>query len=383
MEYLIFGVACLAVILLIVLIVRQPAGKSNSELSAIRSRIDYLISDSRESAKLQREELSNALAVGERATSDRVSKELEGVRQVLDLRLGEIKGVVDEKLSKTLDERLDSNFKQIADSLSSLYGSLRELNALSGGIQDLSRTLSNVKAKGIWGERQLGAIIEQTIASSQYDTNVITKAMSSDRVEFAIKIPCSGGFVYLPIDSKMPTESYERFCNAQDKAAEKEALRQLEQRIKDEAKRISSKYIDPPHTTDFAIMFLPTESLYAQVLSIPGLADWCQTSQKIMIAGPSTITALLNSLRVGFTNIALNEKSAEVLRLLMAVKTQYVKFGEQIESLQKRLSSASQAANELRRRSDIIGERMSSVSELDDREASRILGIIGGNADDI
>ena len=130
-------------------------------------------------------------------------------------------------------------------------------------------------------------------------------------------------------------------------------------------------------------MFLPTESLYAQVLSIPGLADWCQTSQKIMIAGPSTITALLNSLRVGFTNIALNEKSAEVLRLLMAVKTQYVKFGEQIESLQKRLSSASQAANELRRRSDIIGERMSSVSELDDSEASRILGIIGGNADDI
>lgn len=383
MEYLIFGVACLAVILLIVLIVRQPAGKSNSELSAIRSRIDYLISDSRESAKLQREELSNALAVGERATSDRVSKELEGVRQVLDLRLGEIKGVVDEKLSKALDERLDSNFKQIADSLSSLYGSLRELNALSGGIQDLSRTLSNVKAKGIWGERQLGAIIEQTMASSQYDTNVITKAMSSDRVEFAIKIPFSGGFVYLPIDSKMPTESYERFCNAQDKAAEKEALRQLEQRIKDEAKRISSKYIDPPHTTDFAIMFLPTESLYAQVLSIPGLADWCQTSQKIMIAGPSTITALLNSLRVGFTNIALNEKSAEVLRLLMAVKTQYVKFGEQIESLQKRLSSASQAANELRRRSDIIGERMSSVSELDDREASRILGITGGNADDI
>lgn len=352
----------------------------NSQLTSdqiLRQELSKSLSDNRE-------ELSKSIEASRKSQSEAMDSGFNSVRNIMNEKLGEIKGVVDEKMQKTLNERLDSNFKQIGEQLSELYKTLGELNQLSGGVQDLNRTLSNVKTRGIWGEQQLAAILEDTMSSSQYEKNVATKRGSSDRVEFAVKLPSSTGdkksFTYLPIDSKMPSDIYNKILDASeacDSAAVAAGVKELEQRIKTEAKSISSKYIDPPYTTDFAIMFLPTEGLYAEVLRIDGLSEWCQSSEKIMIAGPTTITALLNSLRVGFANVALNEKSAEVLKLLMAVKTQYQKFGTQIDKVMKQLDSARSGVDELKHRSDIIQKKMGSVGELDSDEAERVLGQAG------
>ncbi|MCD7823370.1 MAG: DNA recombination protein RmuC [Oscillospiraceae bacterium] len=366
----------------------KPIGEIKAQIEGIRS--SQLTSDQilrqelSKSLSDNREELSKSIEAFRRSQTDTMESGFGSVRNTMNEKLGEIKGVVDEKMQKTLNERLDSNFKQIGEQLSELYKTLGELNQLSGGVQDLNRTLSNVKTRGIWGEQQLAAILEDTMSSSQYEKNVATKRGSSDRVEFAVRLPSSTGdkksFAYLPIDSKMPSDIYNKILDASeacDPAAVAAGVKELEQRIKAEAKSISSKYIDPPYTTDFAIMFLPTEGLYAEVLRIDGLSEWCQQNEKIMIAGPTTITALLNSLRVGFANVALNEKSAEVLKLLMAVKAQYQKFGTQIDKVMKQLDSARSGVDELKHRSDIIQKKMGSVGELNSDEAERVLGQVG------
>lgn len=244
-----------------------------------------------------------------------IQSSLEKLQNSNEEKLDKIQGVVNEKLDKTLNERLDSNFKQIGDSLGELYKSLGELNKLSTGVIDLNKTLSNVKTRGTWGEIQLKSILEQTMVNSQYDINVATKKNSNDRVEFAIKIPSredNNTFIYLPIDSKMPSDIYNKIVDASATSNQdllNAAYKELEQRIKTEARTIRDKYIDPPNTTDFAIMFLPTEGLYAEALRINGLAEWCQSNCKIVISGPTTITALLNSLRLGFSNMALTKKA--------------------------------------------------------------------------
>ena len=388
MEYLMLALLIAAIILMIIILLRQIRSEKNEnsaqrslEIEMLGSRLDDLRRDFQSGSKLQREELNAAIESNRRATTDAVGRELSDVRIVLNEKLDAIRGVVDEKLTKALDERLDTNFKQVADSLGKLYSSLGELSKLSGGVQDLNRTLSNVKTRGIWGEQQLGAILEDILTPSQYDTNAITKRGSSDRVEFAVKLPSKTGdrgYTYLPIDSKLPADIYSRLCDAADRCdpdGVAAASKELEQRIKAEAKSISTKYIDVPQTTDFAVMFLPTEGLYAEVLRIRGLSEWCQSSTRVMIAGPTTITALLTSLRVGFDNFTLNEKSAEVMKLLSAIKSQYAKFSDQIDIVQKRLIAASQSADELRHRSDIIQRKMKAVSELSDAESRALLEI--------
>ena len=248
-----------------------------------------------------------------------IQSSLEKLQNSNEEKLDKIQGVVNEKLDKTLNERLDSNFKQIGDSLGELYKSLGELNKLSTGVIDLNKTLSNVKTRGTWGEIQLKSILEQTMVNSQYDINVATKKNSNDRVEFAIKIPSredNNTFIYLPIDSKMPSDIYNKIVDASATSNQdllNAAYKELEQRIKTEARTIRDKYIDPPNTTDFAIMFLPTEGLYAEALRINGLAEWCQSNCKIVISGPTTITALLNSLRLGFSNMALTKDRKSVV----------------------------------------------------------------------
>lgn len=381
MEYVIAALLVILLILLAAVLISLKKGQNDRKLLAIEAQLEGIERSMAVSDKLLREELSNALDSSRRSSAQSIESGFYGIQSTLNDKLDAIKSTVDEKMTKTLNDRLDSNFKQIGDQLLELYKSLGELSRLSGGVMDLNRTLSNVKARGIWGEQQLGAILEETMTHSQYDQNVITKKGSQDRVEFAIKLPSgqdSRSITYLPIDSKMPSDIYKRIYDAAslcDSEAVAAAARELELRIKSEAKTISSKYIDPPFTTDFAIMFLPTEGLYAEVLRIDGLSEWCQTNEKVMIAGPTTITALLNSLRVGFRNVALNEKSLEVMRLLMAVKAQYQKFGEQIENVRSRLNSALKSADDLKHRSDMIQRKMSTIDELENSDSVKLLGL--------
>ncbi|MDO4804324.1 MAG: DNA recombination protein RmuC [Lachnospiraceae bacterium] len=308
---------------------------------------------------------------------------LDKIQGVVDKKLDRIQGVVDEKLDRTLNERLDANFKAVGDQLGQLYKTLGELQNLSNGVTDLSRTLSNVKTRGVWGEVQLSRILEQTMSRSQYETNVATRRNSDDRVEFAIRFPAQDGTdesVYLPIDAKFPSDIYNKIMDASESGDSKQmesATAELRQRITTEAKKIRDKYLNPPRTTNYAIMFLPTEGLYAEVLRIDGLTEKCQ-NMGIIVAGPTTITAILNSLQAGFRNIALSKKSVEVMKLLEAVKTQFARMDEEVERAQKKLHEAADANDQLRNRTRIIRKRMKGVAEIGLPEAERLLGMEGG-----
>lgn len=310
-----------------------------------------------------------------------LSESLEQIRQMNERKLDEINNSVSEKLDKSLNERLDSSFKQVGEQLGGLYKSLGELQALSSGVQDLNKTLSNVKTRGIYGEQQLAAILENTMTTAQYETNVAVKRGSSDFVEFAIKIPSKDNdkeVILLPIDSKFPTDIYNKIVTASeqgDSQALLAATKELEQRIKQEARTIRDKYINPPVTTDFAVMFLPTESLYSEVLRIDGLTEWCQTNCKIIISGPTTITALLNSLRVGFSNLTLNKKTQEVIKVLQAVKTQYSTLSDLIDKTQKKLTDAAVSTEALKKRTDMIQKRMGKIETLEKSDAEKILAL--------
>ncbi|MBR3279617.1 MAG: DNA recombination protein RmuC, partial [Lachnospiraceae bacterium] len=295
-------------------------------------------------------------------------------------KLDQIRGVVDEKLDKTLNERLDTNFKMVGDQLGLLYKSLGELQALSSGVSDLNRTLANVKTRGVWGEVQLGRILEQTMTKSQYAVNVVTKPNSDDRVEYAVLFPAqdgSGEQVYLPIDAKFPSDIYNRIIEAGESGDAKvmaAVTQELKVRILDEARTIRDKYLSPPHTTNYGIMFLPTEGLYAEVLRIDGLTEKCQQIG-VIVAGPTTITAILNSLQAGFRNVALSKKSFEVMKLLEAVKTQFAKLDDEVERTQKKLSDATKSTDRLRHRTELIQRRMRNVTELDAAEARKLLDL--------
>lgn len=310
---------------------------------------------------------------------------IESMTKSNEKKLDEIRGVVTEKLDKTLNERLDSSFKQVGEQMANLYKSLGELQQLSSGVTNLNKTLSNVKARGNWGEVQLGRILEQTLAREQYEENIATKSGSSDRVEYAIKLPNEEGTAYLPIDAKFPVDIYNRIAEASencDEEAVKAARGELMNRIKQEASTISDKYLDPPNTADYAIMYLPTEGLYAEVLRIDGLSDYCQ-SKRIMIAGPTTIMALLNTISIGFRHMALNKKSEEVRKILEATKGQLEKLEEAATIAEKRIDKASEAAREIKHRTGIMRGKMRTITALSDEESDRILGIDSRFEDDV
>lgn len=304
------------------------------------------------------------------------------IMQMNEKKLMEIEKNVNEKLDTSLNKRLDSSFKQIGDQLSTLYKSLGELQSLSSGMTDLQKTLSNVKTRGIFGEMLLGNLLANIFDSSQYEENVATKKNSADRVEFAVKIPDKDDtkdFLYLPIDSKFPADIYNKIVDASeagDSDALKTASKELEQRIKTEARTIRDKYLNPPHTTDFAIMFLPTEGLYSEVLRIPGLVEWCQNECKIVISGPTTLSALLNSLSIGFRYLTVNKNSKDILKTLSAIKAQYDKFGQLIAKTQKKLQEAQNVTEDLKSRSDMIQKRLAKVEAVDMDESDKLLGIL-------
>ena len=307
-----------------------------------------------------------------------ISEGLSTIREATDRKLSEIQKNVDAKLDKNLNERLDESFKQVGERLESLYKSLGELKSLENGVVSLNKTLSNVKARGVYGEMALENILANILDSSQYETNVATKPRSTERVEFAVKIPDKDnkGFIYLPIDSKFPADIYGKVLEAAENAdtvALKLAITELKTRIKKEALTIRDKYISPPNTTDFAIMFLPTEGLYSEVLRIDGLVEECQEKCKIVIAGPTTLTALLNSLSVGFKYLTVNKKSEEIMKLLGNFKGQFEKFNDLITRTQNRISDAQKAAEQLQSRSTMIQKKLDKVELVSYDESDDII----------
>lgn len=311
------------------------------------------------------------------AVNKTIAEGLEKLQGATDNKLTEIQKKVDEQLEKNLNEKLDHSFKQVGDRLESLYKSLGELKNLENGVTSLNRTLSNVKTRGVYGEMALENLLANILDKGQYDVNVATRPRSSERVEFAIKIPDkeNKGFIYLPIDSKFPADIYGKVLQAADSAdkpALDAAVTELKNRIKLEAKTIRDKYIAPPHTTDFAIMFLPTEGLYSEVLRIDGLVEECQEKYKIVISGPTTLSALLNSLSIGFKYLTVNKKSEEIMKLLGNFKAQFEKFNDLITSTQKKISDAQGAAEKLRERSAMIQKRLDKVEVVEYEEKNLI-----------
>ena len=293
-------------------------------------------------------------------------------------RLDEMRGIVDEKLQKTLESKMTQSFQLVNERLEQVYRGLGEMQQLAAGVGDLKKVLSNVKTRGILGEIQLGAILEEILSPEQYETNVITKAGSNDRVEFAVKLPTENGeSILLPIDSKFPGVLYGNLQDAYDTGnpdAVKAAVLALTAEIKKEAKDIHTKYVDPPHTTDFAILFLPFEGLYAEAVN-RGLVEELQRGFRVNIAGPSTMAALLNSLQMGFRTFAIQKRSGEVWQVLGAVKTEFEKFSGVLASSQKRLMQVNDELDQLigvRTRS--IVRKLRSVEKLEEPQASALLG---------
>lgn len=309
-----------------------------------------------------------------------LTENVSKLQQSNEKKLEEMRLTVDEKLTDTLSKRLDSSFKVVGEQLKSVHESLGEMHKLAGSVGDLQRVLTNVKSRGTWAEVQLGNILEQTLTKEQYECNVSTKN-DTKRVEFAVKISSrteEGKFVWLPIDSKFPQEDYIRICDAAenaDKAAMEAASKALEQTVKNQAKTISDLYIDVPKTTDFAIMFLATEGLYAEVLRRPGLCEEIQNKYRVMICGPTTITAFLNTLRVGFRTIALDKKASEVWKVLGAVRTQYDKFELLLAKTKKKIDEAGSTIEDAQKRNGIIQKNLRSVELIDSAQADGILGI--------
>ncbi|TYQ13861.1 UNVERIFIED_ORG: DNA recombination protein RmuC [Zoogloea ramigera] len=321
---------------------------------------------------------SNAARMGEvRATLEAKIKDLQADNGA---RLEEMRKTVDEKLHATLESRLSASFQQVSERLERVHQGLGEMQQLALGVGDLKRVLTNVKTRGTWGEVQLEMLLEQVLTPEQYAKNVETIAGSGARVEFALKLPGQvegGSPVWMPIDAKFPKEQYERLLEAADRAdadGVAQAGRELERAVRGEARTISEKYVSPPHTTDFAILFLPTEGLYAEVMRRPGLADELQRLHRISIAGPSTLSALLNSLQMGFRTLALEKRSSEVWQVLGAVKTEFAKFGDVLAATKLTLERAAKNIESAETRSRQMARKLKSVEALPSEAAQLLLG---------
>jgi DNA recombination protein RmuC len=337
------------------------------------------------------ETLRNALDERLKTVQEENSRRLELVRTIVDERLKalqedngrkleQMRLTVDEKLHDTLEKRLGESFKVVSERLEMVQRGLGEMQSLATGVGDLKKVLTNVKTRGIFGEVQLASLLEQILAPGQFDTNVETRAGSGQRVEFAIKLPgrdgSAGSTVWLPLDAKFPQEDYLRLVEAQeqgDSAVVAEAAKMLERSIRESAKTIRDKYLDPPQTTDFGIMFIPTEGLYAEIIRRPGLLDMLQREYKVMVAGPTTLAALLNSLQMGFRTLAIEKRSAEVWNLLGAVRTEFHKFGDILDKTSKKLQEAGNQIDAAAVRSRAIERKLKGVQELPSGEANALL----------
>ncbi|MEA4924727.1 MAG: DNA recombination protein RmuC [Syntrophomonadaceae bacterium] len=364
---------------------RQGRDELNQRLKSFE---DSLLVRMNEIALLQKteltiftEQLNHLIASNEQKLDNlrqTVEDKLKELQQDNNQKLEQMRQTVDEKLHATLEKRLGESFKLVSDRLEMVHKGLGEMQTLAAGVGDLKKVLTNVKTRGIWGEIQLGNLLEQVLGSEQYTCNVSTRPGSSERVDFAIKLPGSkpdSGEVWLPIDAKFPQEDYLRLVEASEQGRAdqaEEAGKQLEKRIKLEARMVQEKYLDPPHTTDFGIIYLPTESLYAEVVKRPGLLESLQNSFRVMVTGPSTMMAFLNSLSVGFRTLAIEQRTSEVWELLGAVKNEFGNFGDILDKTKKKLEEASTSIDSASRRSRSIERRLRAVQELPSGENSGI-----------
>ncbi len=417
-EWVSWAVAALvaADVILGVFVVYMVSGLPRALGRALHDELGEIRDDTRASGRDLREEVSAAL----RSTAETLARTLEGlgkaqhallesmatqvrelgessrdslerVRSTLDMRvrelqegnerkLDEMRRIVDEKLHETLEKRLGESFRIVGERLEAVHKGLGEMQTLAAGVGDLKRVLTNVKVRGTWAEVQLGAILEQVLVPGQYAKNVKVKQGSQDVVEYAIRLPGPGGdtegCVWLPVDSKFPQEDYVRLQDAADRGdpeAVQKAAEALARSVRSAAKDVHDKYIDPPNTTDFAIVFLATEGLYAEVLRQPDLADEIMTRYRVVVAGPTTLAAILSSLRMGFQTLAIERRAVEVWKVLAAVKTEFGKFGEVLEKVRRQLNTASKSIEETGVRTRAMERSLRTVERLPEEEASRIL----------
>ncbi len=361
-------------------------------------RLGALRESSAEDARRHREEIGETLRAANEATrraiaelTGRNDERLGEVRHTLEtklkelqadnqVRLEEMRRTVDEKLQATLEQRLGESFRLVSERLDQVHRGLGEMQALAADVGDLKRVLTNVKTRGTWGEVQLSSLLEQLLIPDQYAANVATVPGSNDRVEYAIRLPgrdpTGEAVLWLPIDAKFPREDYERLLIAQERAdapAAEQAARQLEQRLRAEAKSIRGKYVSPPATTDFALLFLPIEGLYAEVVRRPGLVDDLQRDHRVVVAGPTTLAAILSSLQMGFRTLAVEKRSSEVWELLGAVKTEFGKFGDMLAKTRRQLQTAANTLGEAEGKTRTIERKMRLIQQLPEPAARRML----------
>jgi DNA recombination protein RmuC len=397
-------VGVLSMMNLIALLVLMIRGSKGGDRDAIGVREELRVSreESSRASRDLREEVNNSLrqlnetlintmkGIGDanEATIDKVRRTLdERVRELQESnekKLEEMRKTVDEKLHDTLEKRLGESFKQVSDRLQEVHLGLGEMKTLATGVGDLKKVLTNVKTRGTWAEVQLGALLDQILHSSQFEKNVKVKPSSDEIVEFAVKLPGPDDdkdrVIWLPIDSKFPQEDYVRLQEAAELGnidEVKKAEDALVRAVKAAAKDISTKYIDPPNSTDFAIMFLGTEGLYSEALRVPGLAESIQRDFRVVIAGPTTIAAILNSLRMGFQALAFEKRASEVWRVLGAVKTEFGKFGEVLDRMGKQLKSVENTLGQTATRTRAIQRKLKDVEQLPESDSSSVLGLHG------
>lgn len=377
---IILGLCVVIILMLIVLLTRRP---SNSRLDAVKleerlirieAELDKLAPKVEMEFRENRKEISENLAGIGRTFDSRVkSLQDDNAKKLEEMRL-----TVDEKLQRSVEQRFNESFKSISTQLTQVYQGLGEMKNLAHGVGDLRKVMEGVKTRGIYGEVQLGNIIEDCLAQEQYEENVITKSGSNDRVEFAIKMPGkSEQIVYLPIDSKFPVENYSRLVEAYERGikTEIETLRKaLSIDVKEQAKKISGKYLDPPATTDFGIMFVPTESLYAEILRIPGLYEEVRQKFHVTLASPSTLPVILSGLTMGFRSVAIEKRSAEVWQTLGAVKTQFSKFGDLLAATKKKLQETANKIGDAEVTSRQIERKLRDVESLPAAESTKLIG---------
>jgi len=387
--------AVLAVVLLLVQILRvRPNAGADADVARreLRDELRSAREEARLSARELREEVTKSIDATQssldrvRATLDQRVRELqEGNERKLD----EMRRTVDEKLHDTLEKRLGESFKLVSDRLDTVHKGLGEMQQLATGVGDLKRVLTNVKARGTWAEVQLGAILEQVLTPEQYSKNVCIRLDTAERVEFAVRLPGPlddpASCVWLPIDSKFPQEDWLRLQDASDQgdvAAVQAASDALIRTVRGSAKEIHDKYVHPPASTDFAIMFLATEGLFAEVLRHPSVVSDLQQQYRVVVAGPTTLAAILTSLRMGFQTLVVEQRAAEVWRVLGAVKTEFGKFGDVLDKVQRQLNTASRTIEETGQRSRAMEKKLRSAERLPEAEAAMVLELPAGDVED-